>query len=339
MEAIQWSKVLVGDLVRVENQEMFPADLLLLNSANEGGIAHIETASLDGEKNLKQRCSIAQTTKFNEDNNFRGSGGRFQGDEPSKSLHDFSGELKLLSGQQIILSGDKQLLYRGTRLKNTKWIYGLAIYTGKNTKIILNSQSESQKMSQIEVKVNYILGFILIIQLVLCLVCAVGYALTRSNNEQANGYINWPSLGLALDGFIIFLTYFVLLNTMIPISLIVTMQMVKLFQKYFIEKDKLMFSHYRQKYVSVQSASLNQELGQIQYVFTDKTGTLTMNIMEFKIALIGSHLFGDVNLIQNHSEQKIQPICRGFRDDDLKKLLTNGSGDKNLYQQIAVKNR
>jgi magnesium-transporting ATPase (P-type) len=38
---------------------MFPADLLLLNSANEGGIAHIETASLDGEKNLKQRCSIA----------------------------------------------------------------------------------------------------------------------------------------------------------------------------------------------------------------------------------------------------------------------------------------
>lgn len=78
-------------------------------------------------------------------------------------------------------------------------------------------------MSQIEVKVNYILGFILIIQLVLCLVCAVGYALTRSNNEQANGYINWPSLGLALDGFIIFLTYFVLLNTMIPISLIVTM--------------------------------------------------------------------------------------------------------------------
>ena len=52
----------------------------------------------------------------------------------------------------------------------------------------------------------------------------------------------WPSMAIALDGFLIFLTYFVLLNTMIPISLIVTMEMAKMFQKYFIEKDKLMFS-------------------------------------------------------------------------------------------------
>jgi len=78
-------------------------------------------------------------------------------------------------------------------------------------------------MSQIEVKVNYILGFILLIQLVLCLVCAIGYGLARDGHESANYYISWPSLRLALDGFLVYLTYFVLLNTMIPISLIVTM--------------------------------------------------------------------------------------------------------------------
>jgi magnesium-transporting ATPase (P-type) len=134
-------------------------------------------------------------------------------------------------------------------------------------------------MSQVEVKVNYVLGFILAIQLLLCAVAAIGYSITRSRIEQNDTYIDWPDMRIALDSFLIFLTYFVLINTMIPISLIVTMEMVKLFQKYFIEKDRLMFSNYRKKNVSVQSASLNEELGQVEYVFTDKTGTLTMNIM------------------------------------------------------------
>jgi magnesium-transporting ATPase (P-type) len=118
-------------------------------------------------------------------------------------------------------------------------------------------------MSQIEIKVNYILGIILVIQLVLCLVCAIGYGITRNQNQAGDFYVDWPSYGVPLDGFISFLTYFVLMNTMIPISLVVSMEVVKMFQKYFIEKDQLMYSDYRRKYVSVQSASLNEELGQI----------------------------------------------------------------------------
>lgn len=75
--------------------------------------------------------------------------------------------------------------------------------------------------------------------------------------------MDWPDYGVPLDAFVQFLTYFVLMNTMIPISLIVSMEIVKMFQKYFIEKDQLMFSIYRNRYVSVHSASLNEELGQI----------------------------------------------------------------------------
>ena len=104
-----------------------------------------------------------------------------------------------------------------------------------------------------------------------------------------------------MSAFINFFTYFVLINTMIPISLVVSIEIVKFSQSIFINKDQLMYSEYRKKFVSVKSASLNEELGQIEYVFSDKTGTLTMNVMEFKIAVIGSKIYGDLGLISNNA--------------------------------------
>lgn len=283
---------------------MFPADLILLSSTNEGNVAYIETASLDGQKNLKPRNSYPQTAVFNSCDSIYNLKGRFEGDLPNKDLHKFEGKISMSNNTVVSITGDKQLLYRGTKLKNTKKIIGLVIYTGKNSKIILNSESQSVKMSQIQIKVNYVLGIILIIQILICLACGIGYGILRNQYQTTDTYITWPTYSVALDGFLIFLTYFVLINTMIPISLIVSMEIVKMFQKYFIEKDQLMFSILRKKYVSVQSSSLNEELGQIQYVFSDKTGTLTMNIMEFKIAVIGSHLYGDLSLISDKQDGK-----------------------------------
>jgi magnesium-transporting ATPase (P-type) len=120
-------------------------------------------------------------------------------------------------------------------------------------------------MSQIEIKVNYILAIILGLQILICLFAGIAYSIFRNDNELTppKDYIDWPDFSIHLDGFLIFLTYFVLLNTMIPISLIVSMEIVKMFQKYFIEKDQMMYSTFRNKYVSVHSASLNEDLGQI----------------------------------------------------------------------------
>ena len=169
----------------------------------------------------------------------------------------------------------------------------------------MNSGSAANKMSQIEKKVNGILLIILCIQGVLCLVCSICYGVFRNQNIDRLDYINWPDqYPVALDSFFIFLSYFVLLNTMIPISLIVSIEMVKFAQKIFIEKDHLLFSEFRKKGVSVKSASLNEELGQIEYIFSDKTGTLTMNLMEFKIAVIGEQMYGDVSLIAPEKNKK-----------------------------------
>lgn len=199
----------------------------------------------------------------------------------------------------VAYSKDKQLLYREARLKNTKWIYGLVIYTGRNSKIMMNSQGGTNKMSQIEVKVNYILGFILALQIILCIILGALDGFFLKNHSTTDTYILWGSKSPIGDGFLMFCSYLVLLNTMIPISLIVSIEIVKMSQSFFIDNDKFMYSQYREKGPSVRSASLNEELGQIEYVFTDKTGTLTTNRMEFKIALIGRKFFGDIGLIAN----------------------------------------
>lgn len=137
-------------------------------------------------------------------------------------MHRFSSNLRLSTGELINYEKDKQLLYRGARLKNTKWIYGLAIYTGRNTKIMMNSDSSSEKMSQIEVKVNFILGIILLIQAVLCFVVAILDGIFVSTNKSTYDYISFGNISAGLDAFLIWCSYFVLINTMIPISLIVS---------------------------------------------------------------------------------------------------------------------
>lgn len=117
---------------------------------------------------------------------------------------------------------DKQLLYRGARLKNTKWIYGLCIYTGRNTKIMMNADSSSEKMSQIEVKVNSILGIVLVLQLVLCIIIAIQAGLFISRNDETHTYILFGTYSVGVDSVLLWCSYFVLINTMIPISLIVS---------------------------------------------------------------------------------------------------------------------
>jgi phospholipid-transporting ATPase len=79
---------------------------------------------------------------------------------------------------------------------------------------------------------------------------------------------------------------------MIPISLIVSLEFVKVFQSYFITTDEEMYVKPRDKFASVKTTTINEELGQVEYILSDKTGTLTCNQMEFKYCIIGNVLYG-----------------------------------------------
>ena len=308
----KWAEIMVGDIVLVEEMEPFPADLIVLTTNQETGICYMETSSLDGEKNLKARLAPKETSdKFirNNQNPIFRLEGRVECDPPQSSLNNFTATLFIK--EKIIKVNDKQLLFRGAILKNSKWIIGIATYTGEESKIMLNSKPPRYKQSQIETKTNTLILFILLFELLCCIASAVGNTIWVTSKENSTkdylpAFYDPPNL----NGFLMFFTYFLLNNTMIPISLIVSLEMVKLAQAYLIEKDVDLYDPEKKRFAKVMTSSINEELGQIEYIFTDKTGTLTCNKMEFKLALIGNDVFGDQRILMKKNKKSILPEKR-----------------------------
>ena len=144
----EWSQIKIGNVIKILENEFFPADLILISSSEPSGNAFIETSSLDGEKNLKVRKAYNQTNKYNCEQLLTKFRGEWLGTQPDKDMHRFSSKMKT-EHTTIELQGNKQFLYRGAKLKNTKWVYGLVIYTGKNTKIMLNMDVSHNKISNV----------------------------------------------------------------------------------------------------------------------------------------------------------------------------------------------
>ena len=124
-----WRDLKVGNIVRVEKDEFFPADLLLLSSSYEDSICYVETMNLDGETNLKVKQGLEATSSaLHEDSDFKELKAVVKCEDPNADLYTFVGTLHF-EEQRLPLS-ITQLLLRDSKLRNTEYIYGVVVFTG-----------------------------------------------------------------------------------------------------------------------------------------------------------------------------------------------------------------
>ncbi|ONM06524.1 Phospholipid-transporting ATPase 3 [Zea mays] len=295
-ESTPWKRLQVGDIVRIKQDGYFPADLLFLSSTNPDGICYIETANLDGETNLKIRKALEKTWDYVIPEKASEFKGEVQCEQPNNSLYTFTGNL-IMDKQTIPLSPN-QLLLRGCSLRNTEYIVGVVIFTGHETKVMMNSMNVPSKRSTLEKKLDKLILALFATLFTMCVIGAIGSGIFI--NEK---YFYLGLRGHVEDQFnpknrfvVTILTMFTLItlySTIIPISLYVSIEMIKFIQcTQFINNDLHMYHAESNTPALARTSNLNEELGQVEYIFSDKTGTLTRNLMEFFKCSIGGEMYG-----------------------------------------------
>lgn len=292
-EDAKWTNVAVGDIVRVESEEPFPADLILLASSEPEGLCYIETANLDGETNLKIKQAIPETCVVVSHSELSRLGGKLRSEQPNSSLYTYEATLTVSTGggeKELPLQPD-QLLLRGATLRNTPWVHGVVVFTGHETKLMRNATATPIKRTAVERQLNMLVLLLIAILLALSVIGAIGDLIVRISHGSELAYVGYSSSSSAWQKVQQFwadiATYWVLFSALVPISLFVTIEVVKYWHAILINDDLDMYHDKTDTPAVCRTSSLVEELGMVEYIFSDKTGTLTCNQMEFKQCSIG----------------------------------------------------
>jgi phospholipid-transporting ATPase len=304
-EPRRWRHLRVGDIIRVESNDFFPADLALLASSEPEGLCYVETANLDGETNLKIKQASSQTCRITTPQSAASMRGQLNCEHPNNSLYTFDATLNLqmsstpgFSGTPMkkIPLGPDQLLLRGAQLRNTPWCYGLVVFTGHETKLMRNATAAPIKRTAVEKMVNVQILLLFILLMALSIASSIGSIIRNTSFAGSMQYLLLADEGRNNARIFVedVLTFIIAYNNLIHISLIVTIEVIKYQQAVLINSDLDMYYAPTDTPALCRTSSLVEELGQIEYIFSDKTGTLTRNEMEFKQASIGGVSYTDV---------------------------------------------
>uniref|UniRef100_A0A672TEE3 Phospholipid-transporting ATPase n=1 Tax=Sinocyclocheilus grahami TaxID=75366 RepID=A0A672TEE3_SINGR len=261
------------------------------------GMCYIETSNLDGETNLKIRQGLQITTDIKDIDSLI-------------HLYEFVGNIRL-DGHRYEKIDRQSILLRGAQLRNTQWVHGIVVYTGHDTKLMQNSTSPPLKLSNVERITNFQILLLFGCLLAISLVCSIGQTIWKYQYGNDAWYMDLNYGGAANFG-LNFLTFIILFNNLIPISLLVTLEVIKFVQAFFINWDTDMLYEVTNTPAMARTSNLNEELGQVKYIFSDKTGTLTCNVMQFKKCTIAG-----VESILNSSLLNLQLLGATAIEDKL----------------------
>jgi len=304
------SKIKVGDMIQMHTNMRVPADCILLRTTEKSGASFLRTDQLDGETDWKLRHAVPSCQKLaydealisphycppslddtmdhdssnnsnnnNSSNNSSSSSSMMPycavyAEPPRKEIYDFVGNFTRYSANGEI-EGVESLSLENTMWANTVvasgTVIGLVIYTGNETKSVMNTSSPSSKMGKLDRELNTLSKFLFVLMIVLSLIMV---ALKRFQGL-------W---------FITFFRFVLLFSSIIPISLRVNLDVGKSVYSFFMMRDKVIPG------TIVRNSSIPEELGRIEYLFTDKTGTLTQNEMIFKKLNMGIVSFSEDSL-------------------------------------------
>ncbi|XP_005410479.2 PREDICTED: probable phospholipid-transporting ATPase VA, partial [Chinchilla lanigera] len=281
-----WKEIHVGDFVHLRCNEIIPADILLLSSSDPDGLCHIETANLDGETNLKRRQVVRGFSELVSEFNPLTFTSVIECEKPNNDLSRFRGCIIHSSGQRAGLHKEN-LLLRGCTIRNTEAVVGIVIYAGHETKALLNNSGPRYKRSQLERQMNCDVLWCVLLLICMSLFSAVGHGLWVRRYQEKKALFDVPesdgsSLSPVTAAVYSFLTMIIVLQVLIPISLYVSIEIVKVCQVYFINQDIDLYDEETDSQLQCRALNITEDLGQIQYIFSDKTGTLTENKMVFR---------------------------------------------------------
>lgn len=298
-----WKSVKVGDFVRIYNEDQVPADVVILATSDPDGACYVETKNLDGETNLKVRQALHSGRQMKHAKDCERAEFVIESEPAHANLYQYNGAVRWTQrdptkpdqpGKEMAEPiSINNLLLRGCSLRNTEWVLAVVVFTGQETKIMINSGLTPSKRSRISRELNWNVVYNFVILFFMCMVAGIVQGTTWANNSSAFFEFGAIASTPALDGFVTFWSAVILFQNLVPISLYISLEIIRVLQAFFIYSDTFMYYERIDYPCTPKSWNISDDVGQIEYIFSDKTGTLTQNVMEFKKCSINGLPYGE----------------------------------------------